>query len=67
MIFSSNSCDVSICRKMKNAKYCIEGSNHGIQNKEKQTLHLIRGLESNKYSTLNNISEAKGTKKKNQS
>jgi len=46
---------------MKNVEYCIEGSNHGIQNKEKKTLHLIRRLESNKYSALNNISEAKGT------
>jgi hypothetical protein len=36
MIFSSNSFDVSLCRKMKNAEYFIEGLNHGIQNKEKK-------------------------------
>ncbi len=64
IIFSSNSFDVSLCRKMRNAEYCIEGSNHGIQNKEKKTPHLIRGLESNKYNALNNISETKGIAKK---
>ncbi len=49
---------------MRNVEYYIKGSNHGIQNKEKQAPHLIRGLESNKYSALNNISETKGIEKK---